>query len=387
MDPSQVASSAAIEHLRWSLVEQVGPMTFGRLIERFGSAQAALGAGVHQLEGVDGVGRVTAETIARSRDQADVAAEVALAARHNVRIICREDEEYPKPLRHIPDPPICLYVRGRLEPCDAVAIAIVGARRSTHYGREQAYRFGYQLAQRGMTIVSGLARGVDGESHKGALAAGGRTLAVLGNGLATIYPPEHVELADKITANGAVISELPMATSPDSSNFLPRNRLIAGLSLGVLVVEAARRSGALSTAARASEYNREVFAIPGRVDSDYSVGTNALIRDQHAKLVTCADDILDELGEVGETLRGSDGDGNDDEGPGLFTAQPALNDHERAVAEQLSHEERSVDQIAAATGLAGSRVASTLIMLQLKGLARQLPGNLFVRPGRSSTKS
>ncbi len=387
MDPSQVSSSAAIEHLRWSLVEQVGPMTFARLIERFGSAQAALGAGVLQLQAVRGIGPDTAETIARSRDQVDVAAEVALAARHNVRIICREDEEYPKPLRHIPDPPICLYVRGRIEPADAVAIAIVGARRSTHYGREQAYRFGYQLAQRGMTIISGLARGVDGESHKGALAAGGRTLAVLGNGLATVYPPEHAELADKIAANGAVISELPMTTSPDSSNFLPRNRLIAGLSLGVLVVEAARRSGALSTAARASDYDREVFAIPGRVDSDYSVGTNALIRDQHAKLVTCADDILDELGEVGEALQRLEGGGDGDEEPNLFKAQPALSDHERAVSEQLSHEERSVDQLAAATGLAESRVTSTLIMLQLKGLARQLPGNLFVRPSRSSTKS
>jgi DNA processing protein len=303
MDPSEVASSAAIEHLRWSLTEQVGPITFGRLIEHFGSAQAALGAGVHQLQAIEGIGAPTAEAIAQSRDRVDVVQEIALAARHNVRIICRDDEEYPVPLRHTADPPICLYVRGRIEPADAVSIAVVGARRGTLYGREQAHRFGYQLAQRGMTIISGLARGVDGESHKGALAAGGRTLAVLGNGLATIYPPEHRELADRIVENGALISELPMATAPDSSNFLPRNRLIAGLSLGVLVVEAARRSGALSTAARASEYNREVFAVPGRVDSEYSAGTNAVIRDQHAKLVTCADDILDELGEVGESLR------------------------------------------------------------------------------------
>lgn len=380
MDPSQVASSAAVEHLRWSLTSQVGPITFGRLIERFGSAQAALGAGVRQLESIEGIGQTTAEVIARSRDQADVAHEVALAAQHGVRIICRDDEDYPAPLRHIPDPPICLYIRGYLQPSDAVAVAIVGARRSTLYGREQAYRFGYQLAQRGTTIVSGLARGVDGESHKAALAAGGRTLAVLGNGLASIYPPEHRELADRIAENGAIISELPMTTSPEAGNFLPRNRLIAGLSLGVLVVEAARRSGALSTAARASEYNREVFAIPGRVDSDYSTGTNALIRDQHAKLVTCADDILDELGEVGESLRGEQATGEEE--PGLFTVQPTLSDDERAVSDHLSREERSVDQLASATGLSTSRVTSTLIMLQLKGLARQLPGNVFVRPGR-----
>jgi DNA processing protein len=382
MDPSEVASSAAIEHLRWSLTDQVGPMTFGRLIERFGSAQAALGAGVRQLEGVDGIGQMTAETIARSRDQADVAAEVALAAQHNVRIICRDDKDFPAPLRHIPDPPICLYVRGQLQPTDAVAIAIVGARRSTLYGREQAYRFGYQLAQRGMTIISGLARGVDGESHKGALSAGGRTLAVLGNGLASIYPPEHVELADRVAANGALISELPMTTPPDTGNFLPRNRLIAGLSLGVLVVEAARRSGALSTSARASEYNREVFAVPGRVDSDYSVGTNALIRDQHAKLVTCADDILDELGEVGETLRGDEEELAAGDEPNLFSLQPTLSTDERAICESLDHEPKSVDQLAAVAGMPESRVASTLIMLQLKGLARQLPGNVFVRPGK-----
>lgn len=382
MDPLQVASSAAIEHLRWSLVEQVGPMTFGRLIEQFGSAQAALGADVRQLERIEGIGPATAETIARSRDRADVAGEVALAAEHDVRILCREDEEYPPLLRHIPDPPICLYVRGRLYPSDAVAIAVVGARRSTHYGREQAHRFGYQLAQRGMTVISGLARGVDGESHKGALAAGGRTLAVLGNGLATVYPPEHRELADRIVENGALISELPMTTAPDASNFLPRNRLIAGLSLGVLVVEAARRSGALSTAARASDYNREVFAVPGRVDSDYSTGTNALIRDQHAKLVTCADDILDELGEVGELLRRPAGEETVGPEAGLFAAQITLGDDERAVLEHLDHEERSIDQLAAAAGLSESKVASALIMLQLKGMARQLPGNTFLRPTR-----
>ncbi|MDM8008722.1 MAG: DNA-processing protein DprA [Phycisphaerae bacterium] len=382
MDPSEVASSAAIEHLRWSLTNQVGPITFARLIERFGSAQAALGASVRQLESIDGVGPSTAEVIARSRDQADVACEVALAARHGVRIICRDDEDFPAPLRHIPDPPICLYVRGGLQPTDALAIAVVGSRRSTLYGREQAYRFGYQLAQRGMAIVSGLARGIDGESHKGALAAGGRTLAVLGNGLASVYPPEHRELADHVAAGGALISELPMTTPPDTGNFLPRNRLIAGLSLGVLVVEAARRSGALSTAARASEYNREVFAVPGRVDSDYSVGTNTLIRDQHAKLVTCADDILDELGEVGQTLRGTDEEAEAEGEPNLFHVQPTLSGDEQAVCDKLDDEPRSVDQLAAEAGLPESRVASTLIMLQLKGLARQLPGNLFVRPGR-----
>jgi len=285
LDPSQIASSSAIEHLRWALTSEVGPILFGRLVERFGSAQAALGAGPGTLQTVEGIGPALAEAIARSRDEADVQHEVMLAAQHDARILCRDDDAYPAGLRQLPDAPICLYVRGRIEPADAVAVAIIGSRRCTLYGREQAQRFGYQLAQRGVTIVSGLARGADSEGHKGAIAAGGRTLAVLGNGLASIYPPEHRELADRVTQCGALISELPMATAPHASNFLPRNRVIAGLVLGVIVVEAARRSGALSTAARASEYNREVFAIPGRVDSDYSAGTNALIRDQHAKLV------------------------------------------------------------------------------------------------------
>ncbi|MHC4797119.1 MAG: DNA-processing protein DprA [Planctomycetota bacterium] len=279
-----VASSACIEHLRWSLASEVGPILFGRIVERFGSAQGALGAGAGQLREVEGIGPTLAEEIARTRDQADVAGEVALAERYGVRILCREDQEYPQALQHIPDPPICLYVRGILHKNDALAVAIVGARRCTIYGREQAYRFGYQLASRGVTVVSGLARGIDGESHKGALAAKGRTIAVMGNGLASVYPPEHEKLADQIAENGALVSELAMEYSPQSTNFLPRNRLIAGLSLGVLVIEAARRSGSLATARLAGEYNREVYALPGRIDSDFSLGTNKLIRDQHAKL-------------------------------------------------------------------------------------------------------
>lgn len=374
---SGVASAAAVEHLRWSLASQVGPTLFQRIVERFGSAQAAMGSGVQQLQEIEGIGRVTAEEIARTRDTADVRAEITLAAEHGVRILCREDDEYPHALKHIADPPICLYVRGSLDPADALAVAIVGARRCTLYGREQAYRFGYQLAQRGITIVSGLARGADSESHKGAIAAGGRTIAVLGNGLANIYPPEHRDLADRITECGAVVSELPMAVGPQATNFLPRNRVIAGLSLGVLVVEAARRSGALSTARHASEYNREVFALPGRVDSEYSAGTNALIRDQHAKLVISAQDVLDELGGAGEALQEAS------ETPLFEAARSVLSEDEQAVYGVLGREERSIETIADTTGRSPAKVASTLIALQLKGLARQLPGNIFVRSGQA----
>lgn len=377
-EPAVIASPAAVEHLRWSLTAAVGPILFGRIVEHFGSAQAALGAGVQTLQGVEGIGPVLAERMARSRDDAKVERELALAEKLGVRILCREDDEFPRLLRHIPDPPICLYVRGQLRPDDWLAIAVVGARRCTIYGREQAFRFGHQLGMRGMTVISGLARGIDGEAHKGALTAGGRTLAVLGNGLANIYPPEHRELAVKVAENGALISELPMTTSPAKENFLPRNRLIAGLSLGVLVVEAARRSGSLSTAARASEYNREVFAVPGRVDSEASAGTNALIRDQHAKLVTHVDDILDELGEAGEVLKRIGGEASEP----AREAPPArlnLNEDEQAVYAALGKVEQSLEGIAEASGRPAAKVASTLITLQLKGLVRQLPGGRFVR--------
>jgi DNA processing protein len=202
----------------------------------------------------------------------------------------------------------------------------------------------------------------------------------LGNGLATIYPPEHVELAERIVEAGAVVSELPMTVSPDAKNFLPRNRIIAGVSLGVLVIEAARRSGALTTARVASEYNREVFAVPGRIDSEFSRGTNALIRDQHAKLVMSVDDIIDELGEVSEPLKAMVP--AEPDLPLLTSAAMAkLNDDERHVFVALDRQGQSIEVIAEVTERSPSRVASLLLTLQIKGLARQLPGNMFIRSG------
>lgn len=355
-------------------------MHFGRLVEHFGSLERALGAGVHQLQAVKGLGRSTAELVARGRDNADVEGEIERAASHGVRILCREDEEYPPGLRQIPDPPICLYVKGRIERQDAVAVAIVGARRCTIYGREQARQFGHQLGGRGLTVVSGLARGVDGEAHKGALEAGARTIAVLGNGLSTVYPPEHEELAARIVRSGALVSALPMSISPDSNNFVPRNRIIAGMSLGVLVIEAARYSGSLKTAGFATDYNREVFALPGRIDSDFSKGTNALIRDQHAKLVSCVDDILDELGGVGEVVKTIEPEVTMEQT--LFAAAVTqLTPEERRILDALDLDGQSLEALSEATDAPPSRIASLLVNLQLKGLARQLPGNRFIRIG------
>lgn len=375
-----VASPVAVEHLRWALTPEIGPIHFGRIIEYFGSLEQAKKAGVTQLQAVKGLGRATAEIVARGRDSADVQGELDRAAQHGVRILCREDEEYPPGLKQIPDAPIVLYVKGRLERQDAVALGIVGARRCTIYGREQARRFGHQLAGRGLTVISGLARGVDGEAHTGALEAGGRTLAVLGNGLSTIYPSEHAQLAARIAQSGALISALPMDSAPDSSNFVPRNRIIAAMSLGVLVIEAARHSGSLRTAEFATDYNREVFALPGRIDSEFSKGTNALIRDQHAKLVTSVDDILDELGGVGEVVKTVEPDVTMEQT--LFSAAVAkLSAEERRILDALDRQGQSLEALSEATDSPPSRVASLLVNLQLKGLARQLPGSQFVRVG------
>lgn len=373
---SDVASTAAVQYLQLSTARGVGPILSRRLFERFRSIDAIFRASRSALLEVDGIGHATADEIIKARDASAAMQEIELAAAHNVRILCPEDAEYPTPLRHIPDPPVCLYVRGRLEAEDAVAVAIVGARRCTHYGREQARRFGFGLAERGITVVSGLARGIDGAAHWGAIEAKGRTLAVLGNGLAAIYPPEHRDLAERIVAGqGALLSELPMETPPTYENFVPRNRVIAGLSLGVIVVEAARKSGALSTARHATEYNREVFALPGHIDSVLSDGTNALIRDQHAKLVCHVKDVFDELGEAGRILWEHQGES--------AAPTPAMNltPAEQQLLAALDGQGLSIEALCETTGLGAGEVAASLITMQLKGLVRQLPGSRFAKAG------
>lgn len=372
---SGTPSRACVGHLRLSRASGVGPICFTRLIERFGTADAVLDARHDALMQVDGIGPTTAEAILRASRDETYHEELGLAVAHGVSILCREDEDYPQSLRHIPDPPICLYMRGTLAAEDAVAVAIVGSRRCTQYGREQARRFGFALAERGVTVVSGLARGIDASAHCGALEAKGRTIAVLGNGLAGIYPPENRELADRICdGHGALLSELPMRTMPDRDNFIPRNRIIAGLSLGVIVVEAAHKSGALSTARHAAEYNREVFAVPGRIDSVFSDGTNAMIRDQHAKLVCTVKDVFDELGEAGRLLCPNE--------PLFAQARPMparMTPHEQRLYDALAAEERSIEQLCELAELPAAEAAASLISMQLKGLVRQLPGSLFVR--------
>lgn len=363
----------SFETLVLSLTEGVGYATFRRLVEEFGSAAGALAAPESRLVKLARIGPETARKITSSRKEAEESArrEMELASRHGVRLLAVNDPSYPEQLKNIYDPPLVLYVRGELVPQDALSVAIVGARRCTAYGRAQAERLAMGLANLGVTIVSGLARGIDSAAHRGALAPGGRTVAVLGNGLSTVYPPENEELAAKVVSRGALLSEFPMEARVARENFPRRNRVISGLSLGVVVVEGTRTSGALITARHAQDQNREVFAVPGRIDSPLTQGPHALIKSG-AKLVESMDDILEELGPLADRLR--KGDTISEGAPEL-----RLSSRERKVLSLLSAEPRPIDEIIAEAGLAPKDISSTLMVLEIKRLCKQLPGKSFVR--------
>jgi DNA processing protein len=296
--------------------------------------------------------------------------ELRRAERALVRIVTLEDVGYPGQLRTIADPPPVLYVRGTLEGLEP-AVAIVGSRRASAYGLQCAERLAADLAVRGVTVISGLAIGIDGAAHRGALRAGGRTLAVLGSGLSHLYPPEHEDLAKQIVERGAVVSEYPMETQPWPPNFPRRNRIISGLSLGVVVVEAAQRSGALITAGCALEQGREVFAVPGPMSAVTSQGTHQMLKEG-ARLVTSVDDILEELRLVPLPISSDAAEGS--------ATDVRLPELEQAVFACVDGGESSdIDAIASRSGLAMPAVSSALLHLELKRLVRQLPGKRFIR--------
>lgn len=356
-----------------TMVAGVGPRTSRLLLERFGTATRVLAAPVSSLREVQGIGPKLAEGIARARREHDADAEIERCRRADVRVVARGDELYPAPLEETPDPPGLLYMRGTLESRDQIAIALVGSRRCTPYGMRIAERLAAALARVGITVVSGLARGIDAAAHRGALKAGGRTLAVMANGLAQVYPPEHDELAAQIAAAGAVISESPMEQEPLAGLFPQRNRIISGLSLGVVVVEATPRSGSLSTAHHAMEQNRDVFAVPGPVDSLSSQGCHRLIRDG-ARLVETVDDILEELGPLVREVQTSTEDP-----PVRHPAELTLSDLERSILGRLDDRPTAIDEVIATTGLGASQVLATLSVLEMRRLVRRLPGQQFVR--------
>jgi DNA processing protein len=379
-----MADSREIEKwLKLINADGVGPVTFKKILEKCGSVDKALGASVKELSEIEGIGFKTAEAITRTRDKFDSAGELELAEKLGVRIINFEDEEYPQLLKDIYDPPPVLYIKGPIKKEDNLAIAIVGARRCSLYGEEQAARLAHLLSSAGVTICSGMARGIDSAAHQGAMAAGGRTIAVLGCGLSHIYPPENKKLFEQISQMGACVSELPLRTGPLGENFPARNRLIAGLSLGTIVVEAGFNSGALITAKFACEYGREVMAVPGKVDSPLSKGAHQLIK-QGAKLVESVADVTDALGYVGESVKeqvvSAARRAEEKSGATLFdTGRLKLNDGERTVYDCLNTEPIHIEQIVAESGLQAGSINSALISLQLKGAVKQLPGSFYIR--------
>jgi len=378
------ANSADIEKsLKLIRAEGVGPAIFGRLIKHFGSADRALGASVSELAKIDGIGFKTAERIASTRDKFDAAGEVESAQKLGVWIIHLEDERYPPVLKRIYDPPPVLYIKGTLTREDNLAISIVGSRHCSLYGQEQASRFAHFLASAGFTVCSGMARGIDTAAHQGALSAGGRTIAVQGCGLANIFPPENAKLFELIAESGACISELPLRYEPLAVNFPPRNRIIAGLSLGTIVVEAAPRSGALITAKAALDYNREVMAVPGKIDSPLSKGAHQLIKEG-ATLIESVEDVMQALGHIGRQLEehvsaAAAAASERMERPLFDVSQLKLSGDEKKVYGCLDKEPVHVEQIIAETELPAGSVNAALISLRLKALIKQLPGSLFVK--------
>lgn len=343
----------------------IGPARFQRLLAYFGSAgRAWRGDGSALMRA--GLDARAAQALIALRRSVDPAQEEARLAALGLRALTLEEADYPAALRPIADAPPVLFVRGNLRPADEWAVAIVGTRRASAYGRQAAEYLGGALAQAGVTVVSGLARGIDGCAHRAALAAGGRTIAVLAHGLDTVYPPEHARLAQEVAASGALISEFPIGTRPDAPNFPRRNRILAGLARATVVVEAGQSSGALITADLALEQGRDVFAVPGSIFSPASRGTNALLKDG-ARPVTSPADLLEELHfalvqekqAVRETL----------------PTEPT----EAALLTQLSAEPRHVDEVSRAAGLPIETVSSTLALMELKGLVRRTGALSYVR--------
>jgi DNA processing protein len=363
-----VVTTSGDDRIFWvllTMVKQIGPARFTRLIERFGSAEAAWNASLLDLAGA-GLDRRSIESLGKLRVTLDPEAEWRRIEQAGASIVVMDEPEYPGALREIPDPPPVLYLKGDISPSDDWAIAVVGTRRVTPYGRQVTERLVADVARAGVTIVSGLARGVDTYAHRAALNAGGRTIAVLGSGLDRMYPDENRALADQIAESGAILSEFPLGTPPDATNFPRRNRIVSGLARATLVVEADLKSGAMITATQAAEQGRDVFAVPGSIFSPFSAGPNQLIREG-ARVVTEASDILEELHLTAVVEQRATRE--------ALPADPT----EAALLQVLSDEPAHVDELTRSAQLPAATVSSTLTILELKGLARQIGPMQYVR--------
>ncbi len=352
-------------------VPGVGAARFLAILRQFGSPAAALSASVDELTMIEGLGPQIARSIRTHRDEAFVNHQLRLVERHGARIVTFSDQDYPRRLREIYDPPPLMFVSGGWEAQDDQSVAIVGSRFTSSYGRSMAESFSAELSSFGLTVVSGMARGVDTMAHRATLKGGGRTVAVLGSGLDRPYPAENRKLMASIRHHGAVMTEQPFGTGPDAVNFPQRNRIISGSTLGTIVVEAGKSSGALITARYALEQGREVFAVPGPLNAPGSVGVNRLIRDGTAKLIQRVEDVIDELAP------------RLDFDPAKIERKPSvpsfdLLPEEKAMYGQLSSDPKHIDQLASALALTSSQALGVLLALELKDAVRQLPGMMFV---------
>ena len=356
--------------LRLSSVHRIGPTKIRALLSHFESPAEVLDAPARELIRVPGIDKKLASNIAHCENDEEFADEqLKRLNRIGARIVTIWDKDYPELLKRIYDPPALIYVLGKFIPNDRQAIAIVGTRQPTLYGQQVAESFSQALCRLGISIVSGLARGVDTVAHSSTLKAGGRTIAVIGSGLDIPYPPENKKLMDQIAEAGVVVSEFPMGAKPDATNFPRRNRIISGLSLGTLIVESAEDGGAMITASTALDQNREVFAIPGGINEKRSNGPNRLIQEGRAKLVQNVEDILSEL-----NLKLEKGSTGKDEPPPI-----QLTIFEQTIYDLLGNDPMHIDDIAESSDNSTSDVLVTLLSLEFKGLIKQLPGKMFLR--------
>jgi len=353
-------------------VEGIGPGKIRSLLAKFHSTEKILSTDYHSLTTAEGISTNLAQRIRKVNSNRDeiksrVEDELIKLDKLNAKLITIWDKEYPKLLKKIYDPPIMIQIKGELIEQDEYSIAIVGTRQPTNYGKIQAERIASELVEQGVTIVSGMARGIDSISHSACLKRGGRTIAIIGSGLDVIYPPENRKLFDSISERGAVISEFPLGTKPDAQNFPRRNRIISGLSLGTIIIETGIKGGAMQTARFALDQNREVFALPGNVGIKQSDGTNSLIQRGEAELIRSAEDVLLELELKLKPVLGKN----------IPQRQEELNLFEEKIINALNSEPMQIDKIASATNLSTSDCLVHLLSLEFKGMIKQLPGKMF----------
>ena len=400
-------SNETISLIHLNMIQGVGLKTVQFLRGVFGSAESALQATPDELGKIDQLSPAMRDLLSRKPIQYPIERELELIHEYGCQVMTLYDAAYPQCLKAIDTPPLVLYIRGELTPEDSLSISIVGSRDAKDYGRKVSYQLSYQLAQHGLAVVSGLAKGIDTSAHRGALEAGGRTIAVMGSGLSFIYPAANSDLAEKITESGALISEFPMDVKPKPRNFPRRNRIISGLTLGTVVVEASNRSGALITARLAGEQGREVFAVPGEIFSELSTGTHQLINNG-AKLINTVDDLLNELPPYALNRIQSDvptssipsvetessqappieksdpkplatQPSSEVQQPIQSVPPPGLTPDERTIFDAIEVPSSHIDTIVRTTQLPISLVSSTLLMLELKGIIQQLPGKQFTK--------